>query len=57
MQVFRMATKTNPKRDDFRKPKRQLGHNFSRQAPAPQTPRALSDADRAFMKAELDLDL
>lgn len=57
MQVFRQATKTSPKRDDFRRPKRKLGHNFSRQVLAPDTPKAMSAADRAFMKAELDLDL
>lgn len=56
MQLFRAATSTQPRQENWRAPKRRLGNNFKR-AVAAQTPSAMSEADRAFMIGELDLDL
>ncbi|WP_425038538.1 hypothetical protein [Primorskyibacter sp. S187A] len=56
--ALRMATGAEGKGPAFKTPKRRMGNNFRRSVAArPETPKAMSDDDRAFMRSQLDVEL
>ncbi|MGX9354471.1 hypothetical protein ACS3SW_04720 [Roseobacteraceae bacterium S113] len=57
LRTLQSALGTPFKHDHLKKPKRRMGNNFNRSVDAPETPKAMSEEDRAFMLSELDLRL